>query len=328
VRLLVTGAGGFVGRNVVELAVARGHEVRALVRPGSAARLESEFPVGVEMHAHDLRDARGLVPLVAGVDTVVHLAAAKRGDLHDQLQHTVVATENLVRAIGETDVRASVLLGSFTVYDFARLRRGAQVDECTPLVGRPTERDAYTLTKTLQEEIFRAHSRRAQSDVTVLRAGAVWGPDEWWSARLGLRSGRWWVAIGGSARVPLTFVTNCALAVVLAAEQRSPGYRALNVVDDELPTQREHVRALRARLPAEPRLLRVPYAAALGFSKLVDATNQRFFDGRARVPNFFSPPALIGRSRPFEYSNRRLRDALGWEPVVSYADALGRTFDD
>ncbi len=327
-KLLVTGAGGFVGRNVVELAVARGHEVRALVRPESVDRVDAQFPVGVDVRAHDLRDPHGLVPVVAGVDTVVHLAAAKRGDLHDQLQHTVVATEHLVRAMAEADVRSSVLLGSFTVYDFASLRPHTRVDECTPVVPRPTDRDAYTLSKLLQEEILRSASHRSDLDITVLRAGAVWGPDEWWSARLGVRSGRWWVAIGSSARVPLTFVTNCALAVVLAAEQRSPGFRVLNVVDDELPTQREHVQALSERLPTEPRVLRVPYGAALGFSKLVDAANQHFFDGRARVPNFFSPPALIGRSRPFEYSNQRLRDVLGWEPVISYANALGRSFDE
>ncbi|WP_431677630.1 NAD-dependent epimerase/dehydratase family protein [Kitasatospora sp. KL5] len=74
-RVLVTGAFGFVGQAVVRRLAAAGHEVRALSSSRTAA---GGLPVARVFRA-DVRDAAALAPAVAGVDAVCHLAALTRG---------------------------------------------------------------------------------------------------------------------------------------------------------------------------------------------------------------------------------------------------------
>jgi nucleoside-diphosphate-sugar epimerase len=71
-RVLVTGATGFVGGGIVRALLADGHEVHGLVRDvAAAARLETD---GVVLHAGDMREPASYVPLVGQVDSVVQAA--------------------------------------------------------------------------------------------------------------------------------------------------------------------------------------------------------------------------------------------------------------
>ena len=71
-RVLVTGATGFVGGGVVRALLADGHEVHGLVRDvAAAARLERD---GVVLHAGDMREPASYVPVVGQVDSVVQAA--------------------------------------------------------------------------------------------------------------------------------------------------------------------------------------------------------------------------------------------------------------
>src|SRR4051795_6559369 len=78
VRVLITGANGFLGRHAIAEFLQRGHSVRALVRP--AARLDDlDWPGRVEVVRADLRVTQDLTGLFGGVDILVHLAAAVTG---------------------------------------------------------------------------------------------------------------------------------------------------------------------------------------------------------------------------------------------------------
>src|SRR5687768_13362229 len=116
-KLLITGASGFLGRYTVAEALRRGHSVRAMVRSGNdPARFGWEGSPDLELVRADLRSRKGLVEALAGVDAVVHLAAAKSGDVYEQYAGTVVATENLLWAMTEARVKRLVHISSFSVY--------------------------------------------------------------------------------------------------------------------------------------------------------------------------------------------------------------------
>jgi UDP-glucose 4-epimerase len=126
-KALVTGAAGFLGRHVVGALRARGHAVRALVRP--AARLEDlPWAASVEIMRADLRAARDLEPAFDGIDTLVHLAAAVGGGDDAQFASTVVGTERLLGAMARTSCKRVVLVSVWTdgsVQDVTRSANGS-----------------------------------------------------------------------------------------------------------------------------------------------------------------------------------------------------------
>ncbi len=149
-HVLITGANGFLGRQVVRAVAERGHRVRALVR--SLDKMEFRLPPNAEIVVGDLRQ-RDLSWLVSDIDAVVHLAASVKGDDDTQFINTVVATENLLEAVRAIDIERFVLCSSFSVYDWQAAN--GVLDESTPLEANLYARDGYAIAKSWQEKLVR-----------------------------------------------------------------------------------------------------------------------------------------------------------------------------
>src|SRR4051812_16814320 len=122
-RVLITGAGGFLGRELVARAVEAGHEGSALVRrdpPGPDA-----LDPSVRVVRGDLRRPGEWTGALAETDVVVHAAAAPGGDRAQQLSNTVVATERLLDALTDQPVKRFVHVSSLSVYDYHSLPVGS-----------------------------------------------------------------------------------------------------------------------------------------------------------------------------------------------------------
>ena len=322
-KLLVTGASGFLGRFVVDEALRRGHAVRAMARStASAAKAGWDKDPRVENAVADLRSRRGLVEAVAGVDAVLHLAAAKSGDVYAQYGGTVVATENLLWAMDQAGVPRIVHVSSFSVYDWMRMRSGSLVDESAPLEKDAFDRDAYAHTKLVQDRLVRDHAGLAW---TVLRPGMIIGPDNLWSARVGAQGKRLWVRMGARARLPITYVENVAEAIVLAAERESAAGQVLNVVDDEMPTQRQYVKLLRERTTPRPKVVGLPWLGIRATARLASLTNRLLLGNRARLPGILVPCRVHARFKPLKYTNRTIKEVLGWAPKYSLVQAIEKS---
>jgi 2-alkyl-3-oxoalkanoate reductase len=168
-RALVTGANGFLGRHVVNALLARGIEVRAMVRP--VIHVETLCPSSVEVFRADLRTSRELVRAFEGVDVLLHLAAVVSGAEDAQFAGTVAGTERLLDAMASSACRRLVLCSSFSVYDYSSTRR--TLDEGSPLHQVPDvyTRDGYTISKWWQERVTRRFVEKHGWDLTVLRPG-------------------------------------------------------------------------------------------------------------------------------------------------------------
>lgn len=327
-RVLITGAGGFLGREVVRAAVARGHDVRALIRPASALPDNSwSENERIEIVRGDLRAAGSFDDLLDDIDVVIHLAASKAGDLYEQFGGTVMATENLLAGMERQGVNNLVLSSSFSVYEYLKKRSWSVLDEDSPLAIDPLSRDEYCQTKLEQERIVREHFERVQGRCMILRPGVIFGRDNLWTARLGIKCGpKWWVRTGGIARLPLTYVENCAEAIVLAAASESPPATiTLNIVDDETPTQRSYMKEIRRYEASRPRVFPVPWWLMRCAARLASVTNRVLFGGTAKVPGLFVPERLHARCKPLRYSNHRIKSALGWQPGVDWREGIRRS---
>jgi nucleoside-diphosphate-sugar epimerase len=326
-KLLVTGANGFLGRHVVAEALRRGHTVRAMVRSvKDAGRNGWVGRPNIEWVQADLRSRRGLVDAVAGCDAVLHLAAAKSGDIYTQYAGTVVATENLLAAMTEAGVRRIVAVSSLSVYDFLHMKSGAVLDEDSPLDVECVDRDEYAHTKVVQENLVRDHATKHAWDFTILRPGVIYGKDNLWTARLGHQGKRVWVRIGARAHVPLTYVENCAEAVVMSAEKDEAVGQTLNVIDDDPPTQRRYCSLIRQRTMPRPLVVPLPWPLMRAMAGVAGVTNRLLFRGRAKVPGLFIRARLHARSKPLKFANSKIKQVLAWHPRYSLSQALERTF--
>lgn len=321
-RVLVTGSTGFVGRYVVAAALAAGHEVTALVRPASREPFSSiaDHP-RLRLERADLRDAASLAGRFDDIDVVIHLAAAKSGDFATQFAGTVLATENLLAALGPS-VRRLVAVSTFSVYDYSTLAAGSVIDESTPIDAHPAKRDEYAQTKLIQERLYRQES--ARREVVVLRPGMIYGRGELWHALLGAELGPLYLRIGRSATLPMTYVENCADAIVAAVDAESAAGATLNIVDDALPTQGEYATALAAQTEV-PSSVFVPWPVMKAVAHTVSAVNDRLLGGRAKFPGIVVPEKLDGRFKPFRYSNAAAKATLGWSPRWSLEEAFRRS---
>jgi len=334
-KLLITGASGFLGQYVVAEALRRGHQVRAGVR--SAGRSPHSLPwqnhPSLEVAQVDLLQRESLPHAVQGVDAVIHLAATMRGDFQAQYAGTVTATENLLSAMQDAGVSRLIAISSFSVFDYLNLPDGATIQEDSPLEQNPAQRDAYTQTKLIQEATVRRFGHSGQAgqagqagQVTILRPGMIYGRDHLWNAHLGLKVGdRLWIQIGANAQIPLTYVENCAAAIVLAAEQEEAIGQTINLVDSQLPTQSAFIQALAQQSMPAPRVIPVNWGLLLGLAQPLGQINHLLFQGKLKIPGLFVPARLHARFKPLRYSNTYAQQVLHWKPQYDFAAAIDRS---
>lgn len=320
-RVLVTGAAGFLGRATVAAALAAGHEVVALRRPGSPPP-EGEQASGLVWLSGDLRQSGEWRAALAGVEGVIHCAAAASGDLATQLAGTVLATENLLAAL-PFDLKRFVHVSSFSVYDFDGPGFLGMLSEDTSLEIRPLRRDAYTQTKLIQERLVRDFAASRNLPLVVARPGAIYGPGKTWDCGRGLAVGRLDLIFAPFARMRLIHVDNCAEALAAALTVPVEGELIVNLVDSEQPSHwRFHRLARRAGVPAGLGVP-VPYALVLALGTAARLASRLFFKGRARLPELLDPPRQRVRWRPLRYSRARAQAILGVRQRVSLEAGIG-----
>jgi nucleoside-diphosphate-sugar epimerase len=321
-KALVTGANGFLGRHVVCALLARGVEVRAMVRP--AAHLEGlDWPSSVEVFRADLRTTRDLSRAFEGVDVLLHLAAVVSGGEDAQFAGTVAGTERLLEAMAAAACQRLVLCSTFSVYNYSAI--SGTLYEDSPLHQTPDlyARDGYTIAKWWQERVTRRFAEKNGWDLTVLRPGFIWGRDHGYLAALGQQFGRHHLVIGPLTRIPMTHVENCADVFALAATDGRARGQTLNVVDG--PGERiwtylsNYLRGSGNRGWRLP----VPYWLAILMVRLGFAT---VFRTATKVPGILIPRRFESRLKPLRFENHKLRETLGWTPPLDYQQCLARTY--
>jgi UDP-glucose 4-epimerase len=320
VKVLVTGANGFLGREVVAALAADGHAVRALVRPATdVARLG--WHASIEVARADLRGGTKLEPLFEGVDALVHLATQMVGDDFTILSGTLAGTERLFSALAASKTKRLVLCSSFSVYDWKSA--SGTLDDDGPLPADIWPSGAYAAAKHWQERLARRLADERQLELTVLRPGFVWGRGNDDLACIGQRVGGTQLVFGPLRRLALTHVTNCADAFRFALARPETAGKTYNVVD------MQGIRAARfARERARARGGRtvwLPYLGTRLFVALANAGARAVFGPRYKLPSMFVPIRFDLRYKPVVARSSGLT-ALGWKAPRSFEDCVSATF--
>ncbi|MGB3493732.1 MAG: NAD(P)-dependent oxidoreductase [Elainellaceae cyanobacterium] len=327
-KLLVTGSSGFVGRHVVEAAIRHGHQVCAMLRSRRDRTLPSwsNHP-SVELFDADLSDPTSLETLPAGIDGVIHLVASKSGDWDEAYRGTVITTQNLLQAMEKAQLFRLTLISSFSVYDYSHASDGSLLDETWPMDNVPSQRDAYAQTKIIQEKLVREFADRHPNEVAILRPGMIFGRDMLWNACHGLGLGPVWLRIGNQEILPLSYVENCAEAIIKATETPAARDQTLNIVDDILPSRQEYTQALQELTHAYSLVVPVNWSVMRNLASFASTVNNTLAQGKLKVPGLLTPSRLEARFKPLNFSNQRAKECLEWQPRYSWRKALSRSYD-
>jgi NAD dependent epimerase/dehydratase len=179
-KVLVTGAGGFIGSHLVETLLRQGREVRAFVHyngrgfRGWLDELDPSLAGGLDVMAGDICDPFGVADAVRGCDTVLHLAAliAIPYSYHSPASYVdvnITGTLNVLQAARSLGVRRVVHTSTSEVYGTARY---VPIDEEHPLQGQ----SPYSATKIGADQLALSFYRSFDVPVTICRPFNTYGP--------------------------------------------------------------------------------------------------------------------------------------------------------
>lgn len=329
-KALVTGGGGFLGKAVVKMLVARGDDVVVLGR--------SEYPevkaLGATTIKGDVADKHAVKEACAGKDVVFHVAAKAGvwGKAADYESANVDGTQNVIDACLLGGVSRLVHTSSPSVtFDGGDAKNA---DETLPY----PERHLYHYGRTKAEAERRVLQANAQPHkkgtgvllTTALRPHIIYGPgDPHILPRMIARhkQGRLRIVGRGDNLIDVTYVDNGAHAHLLAADAlalanpKNAG-RPYFISDGAPVVPWQWLNTIFAGLSLPPLTRKVPYPVAVAVGSMLEAV-WGAFDLAGEPPMTRFVAAQLGTSH--HYSMKNAREHLGYEPLVDPTTALSKT---
>lgn len=314
-KILVTGASGFIGEFLVEELLRREHQLIALVRSRAPSRWSRQE--NLEVMECDLLQPRFLSLKGRGIDTVLHLAAVTRGSVAQPFEDTVTATANLLSAVRQADIRRIVAVSSLAVLDYRIMRPMTLVDEQAPLADEAAARN-YATSKIRQECLLGQFAREGDNACMVLRPGLVYDESRLTAAFAGICTASVGLLASHRGQVPTIEVRRLARAIANAAERQLTRWEVIHLVDDHLPSQARYLEGLRRRGMLPRARVVVPWRVLQSLCyfgrALLLACGLRH-----KLPEVMLPEGFARRLKPFRYSNAKARRMLEWAPDGEFA---------
>ncbi len=313
---LVTGAGGFIGRHLVDRLLRDGAAVRVLVRDGGR---RGDWPSSVEVAVGDVRDTHAMKIAAAGVEAVFHLASnvhSMTEVVEDHMAHHSVNVE------GTLNVLERAVAGGASRFVFFSSVSTMGSDETGPLdesaVTRPV--GAYGRSKLEAEQLVQALGRSAGLHVVCLRLPLVYGPGNKGNLLkmiVAIDRGLFPPLLDLGNRRSMVHVVDAVQAAVLAAEIPAANGQCYIVTDGRAYSTRELYEMICHGLGRRIPQWYVPIGILRVMGYMGDAAS------RIRRRRFvFDSDALEKLIGSAWYSSDKLSRELGYRPATTFPEAL------
>lgn len=319
-KVLVTGAAGFLGGHLLDMLLERGDEVRALVRPvEDATRLKSL--AGVEVVHGDLTDAESLKRAVKDMQRVYNVAA-RTGPWGLEKDYTAVnvwGVADLITAAMDAGVQRIVHTSSITVYGH---HLHGIVTEDHPF---HAEDNPYSRTKIAGETLLADMVTGCGAPVVIVRPAWIYGPRD--NASFGrfvslVDSGKGFIIGSGKNVVPVVYVRDVAQGLIKAGDAGNHAIgRAYTIADDRRVTQAEYFNMMADFLDVPHIRRHYPYLALYSAGRAAELLWQALGRRKSAPPPVTTyGVTLLGGNQ--EFSIDRARSELGYEPQYDYIRGL------
>jgi len=238
-KVLITGAGGFIGSHLTETLIRKGYDVRAFVHYNSfnswgwLDSFDSEIRKSLDVFAGDIRDPYGVKKAMQGCETVFHLAALigipySYHSPDTYIDTNVKGTLNVVQAARELNVKKVVHTSTSEVYGTARF---VPITEEHPLQGQ----SPYSASKIGADQIAMSFYLSFGTPVAIVRPFNTYGPRQ--SARAVIPTVITQIA-GGKKKIRLgslhptrdfNFVRDTVRGFIAAAESEYSAGEVINI---------------------------------------------------------------------------------------------------
>jgi predicted dehydrogenase/nucleoside-diphosphate-sugar epimerase len=308
-KILVTGATGFLGPHLVRRLKSEGADVVALIRKTS--RTSHIQYKGLRLIEGNLRDRESVRRAASGVDVIVHAATSKGGPWPEFYADNVQSTEWLLEEAVRNEVKRFVLLSSVSVYDHSRIKNGDILDENSPKEPHP---NFYAQSKIEAEMLVEKYHRDEDLATTIIRPACIYGSGgNWYPSRLGFSAGKNYAVLGrGGSVVPLSHTDSVTDVIWRSIVSDTAVGQAYNVVEDEPVSRIMYLQLTREHLFPDMKVVRFPYWLAR-FIAWGLRTGLRMV-GQV-PPTRLAPQALRLFALSVFYDNQKARNDLGWQPL-------------
>jgi len=320
---LVTGASGFIGGHLARRLTEEGYQVRCLVRASSDTGLLDKLDV--EIATGDLTSAASLARATEGCRYVFHCGAlvSDWAAPKEIARVNVEGTRKLLKASVDAQVRRFIHFSSTDVYGYPG---GAAIDETH--VGTRF-RNWYAQTKLDAEAEVRAVEKADGLDAVIMRPATVYGPrsvDVIGAIARAIRDGNMVLVGGGRAIAGLCYVDNLMDAAVLALHHEAARGQAFNATDGLDITWKEFTDGLAEGLGYSQVRWSLPYWLASGTAFSVEHAYRLWLKSTGLTTRpLLSRQAVHVMGKDQDFSNRKARELLHWEPTTDYATGLAAT---
>ncbi|MEX2126110.1 MAG: NAD(P)-dependent oxidoreductase [Woeseia sp.] len=317
-RILVTGASGFLGRHFVQHATAAGHEIVALQRKPASGSPAPTHRAGVTVRYADLLDRDAIYAAVADADCVCHLAAAFR-EAHatDDYFHrvNVEGTATVMAAAHAAGVKRFVFCSTAGIY-------GKRVPGLIDETRQPQPWNSYERSKVAAEEEVRRSAAAYGMEYVILRPSSIYGPGDRRLAKLyrNAARGRFPLFGRGEGRRHMVYVRDLAEAFLRACALPAAANREMIVAGPKAVPLHEILRTLAElsnRRSSGPQLPLKAMVLLAGITEDVCRLLKVRAPLHRRRMDFYLNDA--------EYDCRRAEEVLAWKPKVSLREGLQTT---